>query len=70
MTCTHTLPEREIAITADGYCPLCMADEIKRLRAALEPFQRHVDSVSLSGALGHVTREHLWEARHAFEDKP
>ena len=33
MGCTHDITEREVAVTADGYCPLCMAAEIKRLRA-------------------------------------
>jgi multidrug resistance efflux pump len=41
--------------------------EIERLRAALEPFQRNVESLSLSGALGHIGREELWNARHALE---
>ena len=35
MTCSHDFIEREIAVTADGYCPLCMSVEIGRLRAAL-----------------------------------
>jgi multidrug resistance efflux pump len=41
--------------------------EIERLRAALEPFQRNVESLSLSGALGHIGREELWNARYALE---
>jgi plasmid stabilization system protein ParE len=40
--------------------------EIERLRAALEPFQRNVESVSLSGALGHIGREQLWQARLVY----
>jgi hypothetical protein len=51
--------------------------EIERLRAdnaglreALEPFQRNVESISLSGALGHIEREHLWRARDAFTPRP
>jgi hypothetical protein len=43
--------------------------EVERLQATLEPFARNVESVSLSEALGHITREHLWEARHALEKK-
>jgi hypothetical protein len=39
----------------------------KLLRAALEPFTRNVESVSLSGALGHITREDLWRARDALK---
>lgn len=45
MACTHDITEREVAVTADGYCPLCQASEIKklrkeneRLRNALAPF--------------------------------
>jgi hypothetical protein len=41
--------------------------EIERLRAALEPFARNVNSLSLSGALGHITREDLWRARDALK---
>jgi hypothetical protein len=40
--------------------------EIERLRAALEPFQRNVESLSISGALGHIGREDLWNARSAY----
>jgi hypothetical protein len=46
------------------------ADEIERLRAALEPFARNVYAVSLSEALGHIEREHLHNARAALEPKP
>jgi hypothetical protein len=42
------------------------AAEIERLRAALEPFQRNVESLSISGALGHIDREDLWNARNAY----
>jgi hypothetical protein len=41
--------------------------EIDRLRTALEPFQRNVESLSLSGALGHIGREELLSARRAYE---
>lgn len=40
-----------------------LTKEIDRLRAALEPFARNVKSLSLGGALGHITREDLWRAR-------
>lgn len=46
-----------------------MTAEIERLMAALEPFQRDVEAVSLINALGHITREHLLAARHAFAPK-
>ena len=39
----------------------------EELRTALEPFARNVESVSLSGALGHITREDLWRARDALK---
>lgn len=35
MSCTHDINERETAVTADGYCPLCMSAEIDRLKAEL-----------------------------------
>jgi hypothetical protein len=34
--CPHDITERDVAVSADGYCPLCMADEIERLRAELK----------------------------------
>jgi hypothetical protein len=33
--CPHDFTERETAVTADGYCPLCMATENTELLAAL-----------------------------------
>jgi hypothetical protein len=39
---------------------------IKRLQQALEPFQRKVEAESLAGALGHIERKHLWNARRAY----
>ena len=41
-------------------------DRIERLEAALKPFAMNVDAVSLSKALGHITREHLRDARAAL----
>ena len=43
--------------------------EIERLRAALEPFQRNVEAISLSATLGHIGREDLWRARKAFKNE-
>jgi len=36
VTCTHDFIEREGAVLADGYCPLCQAAEIERLREQVE----------------------------------
>lgn len=33
--CTHEIWEQNAAIAGDGLCPLCLRDEIERLRAAL-----------------------------------
>jgi hypothetical protein len=35
MTCPHDITERDVAVSADGYCPLCQAIEIKQLKATL-----------------------------------
>lgn len=35
MTCHHDDHAREMAVLADGYCPLCMATEVERLRAVI-----------------------------------
>jgi len=43
--------------------------EIERLKAALKPFALKADGFSLSHALGHITREHLLDARRALEGK-
>lgn len=34
--CTHNITEREVAVTADGYCPLCQATQIARLRTFIQ----------------------------------
>ena len=36
MTCTHRPTEQDIAVSADGMCPLCMATEIERLTHEIE----------------------------------
>jgi hypothetical protein len=33
--CAHTASEMDVAANADGLCPICLATEIERLRAAL-----------------------------------
>jgi prefoldin subunit 5 len=40
---------------------------IEALEAALKPFAQNVKAVSLSKALGHITREHLLNARAALD---
>jgi len=35
MACEHRITEMDTAVIADGMCPLCLAAEIARLRAAL-----------------------------------
>ena len=45
-----------------------IAENVK-LRAALEPFARNVQCLSLRGALGHITREDLLCARDALDAK-
>lgn len=36
MTCPHDITERDVAVLADGYCPLCMVAELGRLRAVVD----------------------------------
>jgi hypothetical protein len=43
------------------------ADRIEALEAALKPFAQNAKAVSLSKALGHITREHLLNARAALD---
>ena len=40
--CTHDFPERETAV-ADGYCPLCLAAGVTRLRAEVERLTKERD---------------------------
>ena len=42
------------------------ANRIEALEAALKPFAMKTDAPSLSKALGHISREHLWAARAAL----
>ena len=35
MLCPHDVADREVAV-ADGMCPLCLANDNERLRAALQ----------------------------------
>ena len=35
MACPHDITERDVAVSADGYCPLCQAVELERLRMAI-----------------------------------
>ena len=37
MPCTHEFDEKTAAC-ADGYCPLCLAAEVRRLRGEAGPF--------------------------------
>jgi hypothetical protein len=36
VTCPHDIAERDIAVSADGYCPLCQAAKLKRLTIVAE----------------------------------
>lgn len=36
MVCTHRMTEIDVAVVADGYCPLCQAAEIEGLIADVE----------------------------------
>jgi len=44
--------------------------ENELLRSALEPFAANVNAWSLSRAMGHISREHLFAARKALDHKP
>lgn len=35
MACDHDLDERELAVAADGYCPICMGLEMDQMRRSL-----------------------------------
>lgn len=36
MTCKHEIWEKDTAVDADGFCPLCMAVKLAKYRKALE----------------------------------
>jgi predicted DsbA family dithiol-disulfide isomerase len=40
MECTHDIVEREIAVTSDGMCPLCMRKRIEELEERLKRHDR------------------------------
>ena len=39
MTCTHEAHEKDVAVDADGYCPLCLAAELEATKAKLDEFR-------------------------------
>ena len=39
MNCTHDVTDKEVAAVADGLCPICLGEENKRLREALEAIE-------------------------------
>ncbi len=43
-------------------------NQLAKLREALKPFALNGGAISLSKALGHITREHLLAAREALND--
>lgn len=43
--------------------------QVERMKSALEPFALNPGAVSLSKALGHITREHLLAAKEAFSSE-
>lgn len=43
MKCSHEIWEKDTSI-ADGFCPLCVADENERLRAALRDAHLLIDN--------------------------
>lgn len=44
------------------------ADDIKKLRDALKPFQQNVNASSLMDAIGHIGRDHLLAARRTYTE--
>jgi hypothetical protein len=53
MKCSHDFSERESSVATEGYCPICMAAEIERLRAALRPFAQFAEHTGGPSALIH-----------------
>jgi hypothetical protein len=45
---------------------IALQRHLAMLRTALEPFARKAEAISISEALGHVTREYLTIARHVM----
>jgi len=68
MTCTHDIVERDIAVSADGYCPLCQATQIELLSAEVERYKKALAELSDShvpdqpAAVGMSERD--WAYRH------
>jgi hypothetical protein len=44
--CTHDFTERETAVIADGYCPLCMAARLVSADAEIERLTMQVDALN------------------------
>jgi hypothetical protein len=44
MACTHDITERDVAVSADGMCPICQMETIGRLRNALRDIAEGADA--------------------------
>lgn len=53
----------EQRLSEDAASRDALASEVERLRAALEPFGRNADALSLAKVYAHLTREHALTAR-------
>ena len=60
------MSEIQIGAITDAEVIASLRAENERLRAALKPFALDVNARSLAEALGHITREHLLDARAAL----
>ena len=55
MTCKHDIAEQDTYV-ADGYCPLCLLDQIQRLQARVDQLEQL--RKNLSWLCGEVERDH------------
>ncbi len=44
MACSHEFWERESSVATEGYCPICMSEDNKRLRSALTSIVKKMES--------------------------
>lgn len=47
--CNHELWERESSVETEGFCPICMALKLERMRIALKPFAELGRQLNASG---------------------
>ena len=58
MTCKHDIAEQDTYV-ADGYCPLCLLDQIQRLQARVEALEETLIEVLVDNGRTRDEAQHI-----------